>query len=204
MASAESLKELIRQKIGKARFVVVSNREPYIHILKEGKLRWIRPASGMATGLESVMRATEGLWVAHGSGSADQEVVDEKGRVRVPPDDAKFILKRVWLTKEEEEGYYYGFANETMWPLCHIVHVRPTFDPDDWKIYKQVNEKFAQAVLEEVDEEPAFVWIQDFHLALLAKILKERRPDLLVAQFWHIPWPNPETFRVCPWKHEIL
>jgi alpha,alpha-trehalose-phosphate synthase [UDP-forming] len=204
MASADSLKSLIEQKIGDARFVVVSNREPYIHVFNEGRVEWMRPASGMATGLEPVMRATGGLWVAHGSGSADGEVVDEKGRVAVPPDDPKFTLKRVWLTKEEEEGYYYGFANETMWPLCHVVYVRPTFDPRDWEAYRQVNEKFAQAVLQEIGNERAFIWIQDFHLALLPKLLKDRRPDLLVAQFWHIPWPTPEIFRLCPWKHELL
>lgn len=204
MATAESLRTLIEQKIGDARFVVVSNREPYIHFYNEGRVEWMRPASGMATGLEPVMRATGGLWVAHGSGSADGEVVDEKGRVAVPPDDPKFTLKRVWLTKEEEEGYYYGFANETMWPLCHVVYVRPTFDPQDWEAYRQVNEKFAQAVLQEIGDDRAFIWIQDFHLALLPKLLKDRRPDLMVAQFWHIPWPTPEIFRLCPWKHELL
>jgi trehalose 6-phosphate synthase len=158
----------------------------------------------MASGLDPVLRACGGLWVAHGSGAADRLVVDARDCVAVPPDNPRYTLKRVWLTKEEEAGYYYGFANEALWPLCHVVFTRPRFEQADWMAYIRVNEKFAQAILEELQEEPAVVWIQDYHFALLPRLLKEARPDLVVAQFWHIPWPNPESFRICPWKKEIL
>lgn len=204
MSSAESLREMVAQKIGDARFVVVSNREPYVHSFKAGKIECRRPASGMATGLEPIVRATNGLWVAHGSGNADRHVVDAEDRVRLPPEAPEFTLKRVWLTKDEENHYYHGFSNRTMWPLCHVVFVRPTFDRKDWEVYQSVNAKFAAAVLEEIGDARAFIWIQDFHLALLPRLLKEARPDLLVAQFWHVPWPTPEIFRLCPWKTDLL
>jgi trehalose 6-phosphate synthase len=131
-------------------------------------------------------------------------MVDTRDCLAVPPEAPQYTLKRVWLSKREEAGYYYGFANETLWPLCHVVFARPRFDLADWTAYARVNEKFAQAILTEIEDEPAIVWIQDYHFALLPRLLKEARPDLLVAQFWHIPWPNPESFRICPWKHDIL
>jgi alpha,alpha-trehalose-phosphate synthase [UDP-forming] len=204
MSSADTLRDLVSQKIGNALFVVVSNREPYTHSYKNGRIECQRPASGMATGLEPVVRATHGLWVAHGSGNADRAVVDEHDKVQILSGAPAFTLKRVWLTKSEEDHFYHGFANRTMWPLCHVVFVRPTFEQADWEAYQMVNEKFAAAVLEEIGDERAFVWIQDFHLSLLPRLLKEARPELMVAQFWHVPWPTPEIFRLCPWKTEIL
>ncbi len=198
------LQETAREKLGDFRLVVVSNREPYMHVYAGERVVCERPASGMASALDPVLRACGGLWVAHGGGAADRLTVDAHDRVPVPPENPRYTLKRVWLTKEEEAGYYYGFANEALWPLCHVVFTRPRFDLADWTSYRRVNEKFAQAVLAEIQDEPAVVWIQDYHFALLPRLLKEARPDLLVAQFWHIPWPNPEAFRICPWKHEIL
>ncbi|MGH7965353.1 MAG: alpha,alpha-trehalose-phosphate synthase (UDP-forming) [Candidatus Binatia bacterium] len=198
------LQDTVREKLGNFRLIVVSNREPYMHNYVGEQIVCERPASGMVSGLDPVLRACGGLWVAHGSGAADRLVVDAQGRVPVPPEQPCYLLKRVWLTKEEEAGYYYGFANEAVWPLCHVVFTRPRFDLTDWQTYAQVNEKFAQSILAEIQDEPAMVWIQDYHFALLPRLLKEARPDLLVAQFWHIPWPNPEAFRICPWKHEIL
>jgi len=198
------LQDVVREKLGNFRLVVVSNREPYLHVYAGERVVCERPASGMASALDPVLRACGGLWVAHGSGAADQLMVDPHDRVPVPPEDPRYTLKRVWLTEEEEAGYYYGFANEALWPLCHVVFARPRFDLSDWMFYQQVNEKFARAVLSEIQDDPAIVWIQDYHFALLPRLLKEARPDLRVAQFWHIPWPNPEAFRICPWKHEIL
>lgn len=200
----ESLKELISLKIGSYKFIVVSNREPYIHIFSEDGIKCTTPASGMAIALDPVMRACGGIWVAHGSGDADREVVDDNDRVQVPPENPIYTLRRVWLTKEEVEGYYYGLANEGLWPLCHIAYTRPIFRESDWEIYRRVNEKFAKAVLEEMGDDTGFVFVQDYHFALLPRILKEKRPDIIVAQFWHIPWPNREAFRVCPWGEEIL
>jgi trehalose 6-phosphate synthase len=202
--SKERLEAVAQTRLGGAKLIVVANREPYIHRYRDGEIEWIRPAGGLTTALDPVMRACGGVWVAHGSGDADDEVCDRQGRVRVPPDDPSYVLRRVWLSKDDEEGYYYGFANSTLWPLCHQVFCRPTFDPAHWDVYRKVNEQFAAAVLEEAQDGPALVFVQDYHFALLPRMLKAARPDLVVAQFWHIPWPNSEKFLVCPWAKDVL
>ncbi len=202
--SKERLEEVARQRLGGARLVVVGNREPYLHRHDGEEIRCIRPVSGLTTALDPVMQACGGIWVAHGSGNADNLVTDAQGRLAVPPEDPTYTLRRVWLTRQEEQGYYYGFANEGLWPLCHVAYTRPRFDVQDWEYYRRVNQKFADAVLEEVDGEPAAIFVQDYHFALLPRMLKEARPDLVVLQFWHIPWPNREVFRLCPWQDEIL
>lgn len=202
--SKERLESVAQTRLGGAKLIVVANREPYIHRYRDGEIEWIRPAGGLTTALDPVMQACGGVWVAHGSGDADGEVTDQFGRVGVPPDDPSYVLRRIWLTKEDEEGYYYGFSNSTLWPLCHHVYCRPTFDPSHWEVYRKVNETFAAAVLEEAGDGPALVFVQDYHFALVPRLLKAARPDLVVAQFWHIPWPSSETFLVCPWAKEIL
>jgi trehalose 6-phosphate synthase len=150
------------------------------------------------------MRACRGTWIASGRGDADREVVDKDSKVSVPPDEPRYFLKRVWLSRDEEDGYYYGFSNEALWPLCHIAYTRPVFVESDWNTYKKVNEIFARNVLDEVGGKKAFVFIQDYHLALLSRLIKEKNPNIITAQFWHIPWPNREAFRICPWQEEIL
>jgi alpha,alpha-trehalose-phosphate synthase [UDP-forming] len=202
--SKERLEDVVRTRLGGTRLVVVANREPFIHVYDRGEIRCMRPASGVTTALDPVMRACGGVWVGHGSGDADRVASDEQGRVPVPPEDPNYTLRRVWLSREEEEGYYYGFANAALWPLCHAAYTRPRFEPEHWNAYRQVNRKFAEAVLEEIEGEPALVFVQDYHFALLPRLLREARPDLAIVQFWHIPWPNPDVFRVCPWKEEIL
>ena len=206
MWTEERLTQFARARLGERPLVVVSNREPVSHVLaRTRKVVPLTPASGVVTAMEPVMRACGGVWVAHASGDADREVVDERGMVRLPPDAPRYALKRLWLSEEEEAGYYYGFANEGLWPLCHIVHARPIFRPEDWRQYQAVNAKFADAVLEVIAEtdDPA-VLIQDYHFALLPRLIKEKRPDAHVALFWHIPWPNAEAFGICPWQTEIL
>jgi len=200
----ERLEAVARTRIGSARLIVVANREPYIHRRTPTGVECIRPAGGLTTALDPVMQACGGVWVAHGSGDADHLAADPSGRLRVPPDDPKYDLRRVWLTPEQEQGYYYGFANSALWPLCHQAYQRPVFDPAHWAQYRAVNELFAEAVLEEARGGPALIFVQDYHFALLPRLLKNARPDLTVAQFWHIPWPNPETFRVCPWAAELI
>lgn len=202
--SKEYLHKFIKEKLKDRLFIVVANREPYMHVFKEGHIECIRPTGGLIAALDPVMKASNGIWVASGTGSADKKVVDKDGKIRVPPDKAEYTLKRVWLTKQQEANYYYGFSCDTLWPLCHIVYVRPTFNTDYWESYKQVNQIFANVVLKEIKGKKAFVWIHDYHFALLPKIIKEARPDVNVAHFWHIPWPNPEVFRIFPWKKEIL
>jgi alpha,alpha-trehalose-phosphate synthase [UDP-forming] len=201
----ERLSVHVRGKLANSRLFVVSNREPFSHVRRGNMVQAIVPASGLVTALEPVLCACDGTWVAHGSGDADLETVDARDRLRVPPQDPKYTLRRVWLTKEEEEGYYYGFANEGLWPLCHIAHTRPMFRVSDWEHYSQANVKFAKALLEEMaDTEEPVLLVQDYHFALLPRLVKKARPDARVAIFWHIPWPNPETFGICPWQRELL
>jgi len=170
-----------------------------------GSIQMIVPASGLVTALEPVLLASNGTWIAHGSGNADRELVDERDRVRVPPDHPAYTLRRVWLSAEEEKGYYEGFANEGLWPLCHIAHTRPIFRPEDWICYQEVNRRFADALLEEMEGvESPIVLAQDYHFALLPRMIKEARPDARVAIFWHIPWPNPEVFGICPWQRDLI
>lgn len=204
MWTKKDLEDFVKNRFVDTKLIVVSNREPFQHNFKEGKIECIKPAGGVVTALDPIMRACGGTWVAFGSGNADRQAADKQGRLNVPPENPQYTLRRVWLTREEEEKYYYGFSNEALWPLCHVVYHRPVFRADDWEIYRRVNQKFAEAALEEIKDDKAIVFIQDYHLTLLPKFLKERRPDIPVIQFWHIPWPNSEMFRVCPYGEELL
>lgn len=200
------LRNLIHAKLGDKILFVVSNREPYMHVLDEatGAVNCIRPASGVVTAIHPILCACGGTWVAHGGGDADRKFVNSKDKLGVPPNDDRYILKRVWLSKQEEDGYYYGFSNEGLWPLCHNTHTRPIFREEDWQIYKQVNRKFCDSLLEELPAQSPFIFIQDYHFTLLGKMIKEKRPDAKVALFWHIPWPTPEAFQICPYQKDIL
>ncbi len=203
--TAQALHQVVRDQLRSPQMIVVSNREPYIHNRgDDGRPLVHLPASGMVTALEPIVRACAGTWIAHGSGTADRQVVDIHDRIRVPPSDPAYLLRRVWLTQEEEEGYYYGFSNEGLWPLCHLAYVRPAFRESDWQTYRAVNEKFAAVVVREARESNPVVLIQDYHFALLPRFVRERKPNATIVLFWHIPWPNAETFGVCPWKHEML
>ncbi|MBL8866181.1 MAG: trehalose-6-phosphate synthase [Gemmataceae bacterium] len=204
MWNRQSLHDLIQSKLQGHKFIVVANREPFIHQYKDDAIEVVRPASGMASALDPIMDASEGTWIAHGSGGADREVVDEFDRIRVPPEDPKYTLRRIWLTKEQERGFYDGMANDGIYPLCLVTFTPPHFRPSDWEQYKAVNRLYADAVLQETGGDPAFVFIQDYHFGLLPRMLKEANPKLIVAQFWHIPWPNREVFRVFPWKEELI
>jgi alpha,alpha-trehalose-phosphate synthase [UDP-forming] len=201
----EALSHVARERLGGTQLLVVSNREPYAHMRNsDGSISVQVPASGMVTALEPVIRACSGTWIAHGSGTADRETVDRNDRVQVPPEDPAYVLRRVWLTEEEENGYYFGFANEGLWPLCHLAYVRPAFRPEDWRQYQTVNARFAQVVQKESRSDQPIVFIQDFHFALLPAMVREKMPEATVLLFWHIPWPNAETFGVCPWREELL
>ncbi len=201
----EALKHVIAKYLGAPQVIVLSNREPYIHNLKKDETIEVTvPASGMVTALEPITRACGGTWIAHGSGSADHRVVDRKDRVRVPPAAPSYVLKRVWLSAEEEEGHYYGFSNEGLWPLCHLAYVRPAFRESDWHMYRAVNRKFADTVKAEAKDRSPLVLVQDYHFALAPQMIRESLPEATIALFWHIPWPNAETFGVCPWKEELL
>jgi len=200
----------LRRTIGGRSIIVVANREPYIHQRKSDRIEIIRPASGLVTALEPVLRQCGGLWIAHGSGSADNETVNEMSEIAVPPDNPSYTLKRVWMTPEEELGYYYGFSNEGLWPLCHLAHTRPIFRLPDWDKYQQINRRFAEAVPRKGLNTRNLILVQDYHFALLPRMLKERAawqeglPAPRVGLFWHIPWPNPEAFGICPWNKDLL
>ncbi len=200
----DRLQALLHTKLRGDQVIVVSNREPYIHEHQGDGIIFKRPASGLVTAVEPVMRACSGTWIAHGSGDADKEVVDSHDRVRVPPGREEYTLRRLWLTQQEEQGYYYGFANEGLWPLCHVAHVRPVFRESDWQAYREVNQRFADAVVAESRREDPVVLVQDYHFALLPAMIRARLPRATIITFWHIPWPNPESFGICPWRREIL
>jgi len=202
--NAETLRSVLEGELKGHEVIVVSNREPYIHVRDGDAVRVQRPASGLVTALEPVMRACSGTWIAHGSGSADRDVVDARDRIAVPPDAPAYRLRRIWLTPEEETGYYSGFANEGLWPLCHIAHVRPTFRSSDFEAYRKVNARFADAVVAEARSKDPIVLVQDYHFALLPRMIRERLPRATIITFWHIPWPNPEAFAICPWRDELL
>lgn len=199
-----TLKTILHDHLAGDEVLIVSNREPYIHNWNEQHIDIQVPASGVVTALEPVMRACSGVWIAHGSGSADREVVDARGHVRVPPDNPAYEIRRILMTAEEEDGYYYGFANEGLWPLCHLAHVRPVFRSSDWERYKEINDRFAMAVIEEAKTDNPVVLVQDYHLALVPKIVRDHLPHATIITFWHIPWPNPERYAICPWYREIL
>lgn len=202
--SPKTLHRLLKEELPGAEVLVVSNREPYIHNRTNGEIVLQIPASGLVAALEPVVRACGGTWIAHGSGSADRETADRNDRLRVPPASPTYSLRRVWLTDEEQEGYYYGLANEGLWPLCHIAFVRPVFRESDWAYYVRINERFADAVVSEATTDAPIVLVQDYHFALLPRMIRNRLPKATIITFWHIPWPNSETFSICPWREEII
>ncbi len=203
--TAERLKQTLNRHLHGEKIVILANREPYIHQrTADGRIEVQHPASGLVTALEPVMRACSGVWVAHGSGSADRETVDRNDHVRVPPGEESYHIRRVWLSEEEQQGYYYGFSNEGLWPLCHVAHARPVFRADDWRQYRAVNQKFADAVCGEVDSKDPIILVQDYHFALAPAMIRKRLPAATVIVFWHIPWPNAERMGICPWRNELL
>jgi trehalose 6-phosphate synthase len=203
--TAERLKQTLNRHVHGEKIIILANREPYIHHrTADGGIEVQHPASGLVTALEPVMRACSGVWVAHGSGSADRETVDQNDHVRVPPGEESYDLRRVWLSEEEQQGYYYGFSNEGLWPLCHMAHARPMFRAEDWRQYQAVNRKFTDAVCSEADSKDPIILVQDYHFALAPAMIRKLLPSATVIVFWHIPWPNAERMGICPWRNELL
>ena len=202
-SGVERLRSFVEAEIPAGGLVVIANRQPYAHEFTDGGVTVQRPASGLVTGIEPILRACGGTWIGHGGGSADRFHSDADGRVAVPPAAPEYTLRRVWIENEEYERYYSGFANEGLWPLCHLAHTQPAFRTADWAAYRNVNEKFAGAAAEEAGA-GGMVLIQDYHFALVPRLLRERAPHLVTSLFWHIPWPNAEVFGICPWKESLL
>ncbi len=203
--TSDRLKEFVKATLKDRKMFVISNREPYVHTKEKNEIHCSTPASGLITAIEPVMEACGGMWIAQGTGNADKETADNQGKIEVPTDEPRYTLKRLWLTAKEQKGFYIGFSNEALWPLCHMVHTRPIFRKEDWQAYRHVNGKFVQSLLAEVSgvEQP-LILVQDYHLAILPKMIKQSRPDAQVSLFWHIPWPSAENFNICPWRKEIL
>jgi len=202
--SKTTLRKIMSAELPGAEIMVVANRQPYIHNFGAVGIELQTPASGLVSALEPIMRACGGTWIAHGSGTADRETVDVHDRIAVPPDGPEYTLRRVWITEDEQDGYYYGLANEGLWPLCHIAFTRPVFRQSDWRMYRAINARFAEAVATEARTANPIVLIQDYHFALLPRMIRERMPEATIIAFWHIPWPNAETFGIFPWKEEVI
>src|SRR5256714_11009042 len=201
----EALRRILRQDLKGDEVLIVSNRQPYVHVKRKDNVIEIqRPASGLVTALEPIVRACSGTWIAHGAGSADRETVDKNDHVMVPPERPAYRIRRVWLSPEEEQGHYYGFANEGLWPLCHIAHTRPGFRAPDWEYYQEANRRVAEIAADEAHTQGPLILVQDYHFALLPRMVRERLPRATIITFWHIPWPNPEAFGILPWREEVL
>jgi trehalose 6-phosphate synthase len=205
MWTKEHLQETIKTKMADYKLIAVSNRQPFSHILRSGRIICQRQPGGLVTALNPVLEAVQGTWIAVGTSAYDRQTVDQDQKVKVPPENPSYELRRIFLSKEDVDGYYYGYSNEGLWPLSHIAYTRPIFLASDWAAYQKVNRIFAETILKEVGNQKAFVWVQDFHLTLVAKYLKEaNQSNIITSYFWHIPWPNAEVFRICPQKKEIL
>lgn len=200
---ANKLAQFVKKELAGKKLIVVSNREPYIHKKSGLSIKVEKPAGGLTSAMDDVLKATGGTWIAWGSGNGDTEVVDTRNRVEVPPDNPLYTLKRVWLSPAEIENYYHGYSNQVLWPLCHITLDRVYFRKKFWTDYVGANQAFAAAILEEATGDTA-VWIHDYHLCLAPRFIREKNQGLAVAHFWHIPWPDWSVFRICPQSREIL
>ncbi len=200
----EIVQNFVRHHFEDCLILIVSNREPYIHTMRGDQINCEKSVGGLTVALDPVMQTVGGIWVAHGSGDADAEVTNRVGQVAVPPDDPTYTLQRIWLTKQEEEDYYLGFSNQALWPLCHNSFTRPIFREAHWEAYRRVNKKFADKIARIVGQKDAIIFTQDYHFALLPRMVRRRCPRATCVHFWHIPWPHAEVFSICPWRKEIL
>jgi len=203
--TAERLQRSLETLFDGESIVVLANREPFSHERGlGGNIVVRRSAGGLVTALEPLIRACSGVWVAHGAGTADRAVVDWRDGLEVPFGSPTYRLRRVWLNDDEEGGYYFGFANEGLWPLCHKAHVQPVFRSGDFEMYAAVNARFAEAVCDEADSDSALVLVQDYHFALAPGFIRQRLPQSTVVAFWHVPWPHWRDFDICPWGRQLL
>jgi trehalose-6-phosphate synthase len=206
---AAALGPAYRRAFPERRFLVVSNREPYEHFWDEtsDETAVRRPAGGLVAALDPLMRAVGGVWIAWGSGDRDRDVADDRGRVGVPPEEPAYTLHRLWLNQQDIHQYYHGYSNQFLWPLCHLRPALTRTREKYWERYQAVNERFAAAVIEEADstgDAGAAIWFQDYHLALAPAFVRQQRPELTLAHFWHIPFPPLELFRISSVGPELL
>jgi len=186
--------------------VLISNRQPYRHKYVDETNEDVTidtPAGGLVSGIDPVMQRSKGTWIAWGDGDADFAMADTDGRVQVPPSNPSYTLQRVQLSADQISGYYDGYANQGLWPLCHSMTGKATFDRDQWKHYRDVNDQFADAIDTHLDDETT-VWFHDYHFTVAPKFVRAMEPDVFQMHFFHIPWPAPDVFRICPQGEAIL
>ncbi len=189
---------------GGRELVVVSNRQPYRHDKTDGELSVSRPTGGLTASLDPVMQRVGGTWIAWADGDVDDEYVDDDDCVGVPPEDPSYTLRRVWLSDEQVQNYYFGFSNRVLWPLCHSSLSTVRSKQSYWEQYKETNEQFAEVVSQEASDQ-AVIWLQDYHFALAPDHIRAAvGDDALLLHFWHIPWPSWDVFRACPHGKELL
>jgi len=187
------------------RVIVLANRAPFsCEMTDDGRLTIKRSSGGLVTALEPLVEAWSGTWVAQSTGAGDAMIADHRGGVSMPPRDPRYRVRYVWLTDAEQRGYYCGFANEGLWPLCHEVNVPPVSRATDFELYRRANMRFAEAVVDEAHGHHPVVLVQDYHLALAPGILRRRLPLSTIVAFWHIPWPSPGTMATCAWGRDLI
>jgi trehalose-6-phosphate synthase len=182
--------------------IIAADGETRTHQRKGERIIEQTPAGGVSVAFDVLCQAAGATYIARARTPEDREVTDADGAVTIDGPDGHYCLKRLVLTPEEEEAYYAGFANQTLWPLCHIAFERPIFNRAWFEGYAEVNRRFAESIQQELTDR-SFVWLNDYHLALAASSLR-KRSDTVIGLFWHIPWPTWEIFRILPYKREIL
>ncbi len=176
------------------RLIVVSNRGPYnLQETKQG-IKREKSIGGLVSSILPMMEKFGGVWIAAG---------EPAGRYTIAPAHPRFELYHLHLTPEQIRGYYHGLSNSALWPLCHYFLGQAVYDREQWEIYRQVNQHFAQAALQEARDDD-LIWVQDYHLALVPQFLRQARPAARIAHFWHIPFPPQEVFRTLPWRRLLL
>tara|TARA_R110000796_G_scaffold35017_3_gene90134 strand:- start:104660 stop:106867 length:2208 start_codon:yes stop_codon:yes gene_type:complete len=181
--------------------IIISNRLPIQLQIHNGGITAVPSVGGLATGMKSVHSGSDSLWIGW-SGLTDEEIPTE-----LIGDIDKALSKhgssKVNLTNKEVDGFYYGFSNRTIWPLFHYFLEYSEFELDSWDTYKEVNQKFADAIIEKADEDDT-IWVHDYQLMLVPQMVKEKLPNISIGFFLHIPFPSFEIFRTLPWRKEVL
>jgi len=196
--------ESVTDALDDRELLVASNREPYAHGFDDDGITYTRPAGGLTAALDPIMQELSGTWIAWGSGDADFEVADDGGRVAIPPEDPAYTLRRLHLSERQLSGYYYGYSNQVLWPLCHGMPTRARFEAEFWSFYRDVNRTFAEAIVDSADGADPVVWVHDYQLALVPRLVRTELPDAFLTQFWHVPWPSWDVFRSCPQRRQLL
>ena len=179
------------------RLLVMSNRAP-IHLVGEGSEQRIEPTvGGVGSTFLRLLEHNGGIWIAWPGGSK------AIARMAMPPRNPRFMLVFQNLNEQDISNYYYGMCNRGLWPLMHFMTSNCRFDSSHWANYCLVNRKFAVTASREAEQYDV-AWVQDFHLALVPQMLRERRGNAPIGLFWHVPWPPEQVFRIFPWRRELL